>query len=309
MAQYINAALAFGRPNAPLFFYAAAMTSIESIGPHITKKSAFRIFKVAIFWILMVNLLYYLYEDVTFYLYLAAGASVFDTLEAFAVTIDYVAWMVLIVLFEMETSAQAKNRLTDTRKWMFTSLTAVCYVVLVYAWYGYGAALTDTYQYQPIESETACYFANTNFAYINLEARPIELTHENCGAFAGKSLFRSLGDNVIATETNLLAFKKLSWVDVYNASAWLIVVLLFQIELSLKRANKLTKRRLIIAMIWKGAAYLVLLCCAIYWSMYSAFIDSWDAWLWLLAFILIDLNLLGLDESQNQRANNGVVVG
>jgi hypothetical protein len=144
---------------------------------------------------------------------------------------------------------------------------------------------------------------------MNLEARPIELTHENCGAFAGKSLFKSLTDNVIATETNLLAFKKLSWVDVYNASAWLIVVLLFQIEVSLKRANKLTKRRLIIAMIWKGAAYLVLLCCAIYWSMYSAFIDSWDAWLWLLAFILIDLNLLGLDESQNQKASDGVVVG
>ena len=301
LAEYINAVLVFGCPKARLFFYAAGMTSIESIGPQITKKSAFRIFKVAIFAILMVNLFYYLYEDVTFYLYLAAGASVFDTMEAFAVTIDYVAWMVLIVLFEMETRAHAKDRLTDTRKWMFTGLTAVCYVVLVYAWYGYGAALADTYQYQPLESKTACYFANTNYAYMSLEARPIELTHENCGALAGKNLFKSLSDNVIASETNLLAFKKLSWVDVYNASAWLIVVLLFQIEVSLKRANKLTKRRLIIAMIWKAAAYLVLLGCAIYWSMYSAFIDSWDAWLWLLAFILIDLNLLGLDESQNQK--------
>jgi len=309
VAQYYNAALAFGCPNTPLFFYAAGMTSIESIGPHVTKKSAFRIFKVAIFAILTVNLFYYLYEDVTFYLYLAAGAPVFDTLEAFAVTIDYVAWMVLIVLFEMETSAEVKDRLTDTRKSVFTGLTAVCYVVLVYAWYGYVAALTDTYEYQPIESETACYFANTNFAYINLEARPIELTHENCGAFAGKSLFKSLSDNVIATETNLLAFKKLSWVDVYNASAWLIVVLLFQIEVLLDRANNLTKRRLIIAMMWKAGAYLVLLCCAIYWTMYSAFIDSWDAWLWLLAFILIDLNLFGLDESHNQKASDGVVVG
>jgi hypothetical protein len=51
----------------------------------------------------------------------------------------------------------------------------------------------------------------------------------------------------------------------------------------------------------------VLLGCAIYWTMYSAFIDFWDAWLWLVAFILIDLNMLGLDEGQNQKASNGVV--
>ena len=283
------------------------MTSIESIGPHITKKSAFRIFKIAIFLILMINLLYYLFEDVTLYLYLAPGSTLSDRVEAFAVTIDYVAWMVLIVLFEMETSAQARDLFTGRRKWVIAGLTAACYVSLVYAAYGYGTALADSYKYEPIES--ACYYANTNFAYLSPDARPNELTHENCGEFAGKRIFKSPTENVIATEANLLALKKLSWVDVFNANAWLLVVLLFQIEVSLEQAKKLTRRRLVIAMIWKGAAYLVLLCCAIYWTIYSAFIDWWDAWLWLLAFILIDLNMLGLDESQNQTASNGVLVG
>jgi hypothetical protein len=180
-------------------------------------------------------------------------------------------------------------------------------VVLVYAAYGYAAALVDTYHYDPIESKPACYFANTNFAYVNLEARPIELTHENCGAFAGKKILKSPKDNLIATQANLMALQKLSWVDVFNASAWLLVVLLFQVEVSLDLANKLTRHRLVILLTSKGAAYLVLLVCAIYWTAYSAFIDSWDAWLWLLAFILIDLNMLGLDESQNQNASAGVV--
>jgi hypothetical protein len=57
-------------------------------------------------------------------------------------------------------------------------------------------------------------------------------------------------------------------------------------------------------MVWKAFAYLVLLVCAIYWTVYSAFIDWWDAWLWLAAFILIDLNMLGLDETQNQQEIN-----
>jgi hypothetical protein len=186
-------------------------------------------------------------------------------------------------------------------------ISSVGFLPLSYAGYGYVAALGDAYNYEPIESRPACYIANTGFAYLSPSARPIELTHENCSEFAGKKIFKSPTDNLIATETNLIALQKLSWVDVFNASAWLIIVLLFQVELSLEQMNKLTKRRLIVVMAWKGFSYLVLLVCAIYWTVFSAFIDYWDAWLWLLAFILIDLNMLGLEESQNKKVSYGVV--
>jgi hypothetical protein len=279
-----------------------ALTESKSAG--LTKESAFRTFKIVIFWVLMVNLLYYLYEDVTAYLYLAPGSTLFDTLEAFAVSIDYIAWMVLIVLFEMETSAQSKDLFTGTRKWVIAGLTAACYVVLIYAAYGYAAGLADTYHFEPIENRSACYFANTNFAFMTESARPVELTDTNCGDLKGETLFKFPSDNVIATESVLPALRKLGWIDIFNSNAWLLVVLLFQIELSLEQAKKLTKRRLMMVMAWKSLAYLVLLVCAIYWTIYSAFIDSWDAWLWLIAFILIDLNMLGLDETQNQRAIN-----
>jgi len=281
------------------------VTVAESNRFNLTKASAFRLFKIVIFWVLMINLAYYLYEDVTAFLFLASESTFFDKLEAFAVSIDYVAWMVLIVLFEMATSAQSRDQFTGARKWVIPGLTAVCYAFLVYAAYGYVAALGDAYNYEPIESRPACYFANTNFAYLSPTARPIELTHENCSAFAGKEIFKSPPtDNLITTEANLLSLKKLSWVDVFNSSAWLFVVLLFQIEVSLEQMKKLTKRRLKIVMIWKSLAYLVLVCNAIYWTVFSAFIDYWDAWLWLIAFILVDLNMLGLDETQNQKASD-----
>jgi hypothetical protein len=285
------------------------MTLIESDPFNLTKASAFRLFKVVIFGVLMINLVYYMYEDMTAYLYLAAGSTLFDKFEAFAVTIDYVAWMVLIVLFEMETSVQSRDQFTEARKWVIAGLPAVCYAFLVYAAYGYVAALGDAYNYESIESRPACYFANTNFAYLSPTARPIELTHENCSAFAGKELFKSPTDNLIATEANLLALQTLSWVDVFNSCAWLLVVLLFQVEVSLEQMKKLTKRRFKIVMAWKGLAYLVLLGNAIYWTVFSAFIDYWDAWLWLIAFILIDLNMLGFEESQNQKASDRVIAG
>jgi len=282
------------------------MAVTESKPTGLTKESAFRIFKIVIFWILMINVIYYVYEDVTAYLYLAPGSTLLDTLEAFSVSIDCTAWMILIVLFEMETSAQSKDQFTGMRKWVIAGLTAACYVVLVYAAFGYAAGLADTYHFEPIENQSACDFANANFAYMAADARPIELTEKNCGGLEGEKLFKSPTDNVIATESVLPALVKLGWIDVFNSNAWLLVVLLFQIELSLEQADMLTKRRLLMVMVWKGFAYLVLLGCAIYWTVYSAFIDSWDAWLWLLAFILIDLNMLGLDETQNQEANNRV---
>ena len=53
-------------------------------------------------------------------------------------------------------------------------------------------------------------------------ARPIELTHLNCSAFEGKEIFKSPTDNLITTEANLVALQRLSWVDVFNATAWLL---------------------------------------------------------------------------------------
>ncbi len=280
------------------------MTLIESKLAGLTKESAFRIFKIVIFWVLMLNVVYYVYEDVTAYLYSASGSTWLDTLEAFSVSIDCSAWMILIVLFEMETSAQSKDLYKGMRKWVIAGLTAACYVVLVYAAYGYAAGLAETYHYEPIEDQSACQFASNHFAYMAADARPIGLTDENCGDLDSEQLFRSPSDKVIATASVLPALVRLGWVDVFNSNAWPLVVLLFQIEFSLEQANLLTKRRLLMVKAWKAFAYLVLLGCAIYWTVFSAFIDWWDAWLWLLAFILIDLNMLGLDETQNQQATN-----
>ena len=41
----------------------------------------------------------------------------------------------------------------------------------------------------------------------------------------------------------------------------------------------------------KGVFYLVLFGCAAYWGYDGTFLDFWDAFLWLVAFIFIELNL------------------
>jgi hypothetical protein len=217
-------------------------------------------------------------------------------LETFAATLDYVAWMILIVLFEMETSAHAKDAFHGARKWTIVGLSAACYVALVYATYGYAASLVDTYQFEPVPLGTVCDLVEENFGYINSNYRPVQLNAENCAVFTTEQMYRSPSDHLIATHANLMAIQKLGWVDVANALAWLLVVLIFQIEISLKQLDKLTKFRLVLCTGVKLFLYLVLTADAIYWTIYSALIDSWDAWLWLIAFVLIDMNLLGWED-------------
>lgn len=278
------------------------MTPTASSRPLLTKASAFRLFKALVFLTLIINFLFYLYEDVTAYLYVGSGATLSDSIESFAVSIDYAAWLLLIVLFEMETNAQTKGRLLGWRKFAIAGMTAACYVVLVYAWWGYVHTLERSFHFEPIAAASVCDLTSQRFAYLSDEGRPIELTHENCGSFANEVVFKSPGDNVIVTEASLLANRKLNWVDVINATAWLLVVLLFQVGVWLSMLGRLTTHNRRAIEIAKGTSYLALLGCAIYWTAYSAFIDSWDAWLWLVAFVLIDLNLLGLDDSQAQPA-------
>jgi hypothetical protein len=272
-------------------------TSDVQSPPANRRPSLLQIFKYSVFLIVLGNLLFYFVEDLTAFFYLDVNASLADVAEAFAVTIDYTAWMVLIVLFEMESTAHARDAYRGARKWVFSGLTAACYAVLVYAAYGYVADLVDLYEYGPIASESLCDLVEDDFGYLDPTYRPFPLTAENCALFSSERVYRSPKDQLIATHANLMAIQKLGWVAIANAAAWLLVVLIFQIEISLKQLDKLTKFRLTLCTATKAFLYLVLIADAIYWTIYSAFIDFWDAWIWLVAFMLIDLNLLGVDDS------------
>jgi len=144
------------------------------------------------------------------------------------------------------------------------------------------------------------------FAYLDASARPIELAADNCGAFADEQVYKAPSDHLVVTHANLTASRWLAWVDVANAVAWLLVILIFQIEIVLDQLEKLTRSWLVFCTGSKVLLYLVLAGNALYWTIYSNFIDYWDAWIWLIAFVLIDMNLLGMEgeDSRNVHATH-----
>ena len=145
----------------------------ETRRPGLTR---FQVIRYSIYTLLTLNMLYYLWEDLIAFQYVPRGAPLAQIVENFAVTIDYVAWMVLIVLFEIETDFMPKEKFKGGVKWAFNSALVACYLVLVYAFYGYVAALVDFYRFVPFPPEQVCSLVDGNFAYVTMDARFLELT-------------------------------------------------------------------------------------------------------------------------------------
>ena len=55
----------------------------------------------------------------------------------------------------------------------------------------------------------------------------------------------------------------------------------------------------------KFLLYATLIAVAIYWTVDGDFVDSWDAYLWLIAFFFIEMNVL--EWRQETRASASVV--
>ena len=67
-------------------------------------------------------------------------------------------------------------------------------------------------------------------------------------------------------------------------------------------AHKQVKRHIQINKVIKAILYGVLLINAVYWAIKGEFIDGWDAFLWLIAFVFIEMNVFGWDEGQATEA-------
>ena len=120
----------------------------------------------------------------------------------------------------------------------------------------------------------------------------IPLTVDNCAQWGSDARVVSGLEHVIAAPSGLLAAQRLALVDVVNAGAWILVVVLLEIDVRvLTRWDEMAR---FVVRIWnsiKLALYATLIAAAIFWGFKGNFLDFWDAALWLFAFVFIELNV------------------
>ena len=81
-------------------------------------------------------------------------------------------------------------------------------------------------------------------------------------------------------------------VDVINAGVWLGIVIVLEIEVWLQEHERFEGLIFRIINQSKYLMYATLLLAAIYWGFEGVFVDFWDAFLWIVAFFFIELNVI-----------------
>ena len=267
----------------------------------LTPQTVFTAFKYTIYILLAYNILLWFQED------LAASAETFgdtvtwrNVVQAYSATFDTAAWVILLVLFELETAVIPDEKLKGGLKVLFVTVGLICYFFIVYSFYGYCAKFGMISQVVPFDVADVCSLVGTDWNYIaSLDDYP-HIDVEACAAMQGQSLLQVTGTDIIATvEAHKGAFG-LAVIDIVNAGTWLIIVVLLEVEVLLQLKDALTDRMMMLGKYIKGFFYLILFVCAAYWGFEGTFLDFWDAFLWLVAFIFIELNIFQWHEEAEE---------
>ncbi|NRB72509.1 MAG: hypothetical protein HRU51_11405 [Xanthomonadales bacterium] len=250
------------------------------------------LFKYVVFTLLTINLWFFFWEDHNAIPTLfPEGVNAGNFIEAYSATIDTLAWLVLLWLFELETAIIPDEKLRGGLKWLLLSVRALCYLFIVSAFFGYLAGWQQISAVVPFTVADPCSLIGSNMTYIFDLDEYFPIDASACVTLQGESLVRVVGTDLIGTELAQLEAARLALVDVINAFAWLLVVALLEVEVLLQLAGRLGPR-LLWSLKWiKSGLYATLFAAAVYWGVKGDFIDFWDAFLWLVAFVFIELNI------------------
>ena len=272
----------------------------------LTPYRLFQLFKYTVYLLLAWNVYLWFQED------LAAAAETMrgqvgwgNFVEAYTATIDTLAWVVLLLIFELETAVIPDDKLKGGLRWLLTALSLVCYAFIVWSFFCYIAkfGMISAVQLFPVTDVCSLVGGEWNFLETMNEYPPLDLV--NCAAMQGQQILQVIGTDILATAGNHALAWRLALVDILNAGTWLLVVVMLEIEVLLQMRHKLTGAMMKGGAWFKGFLYLVLFVCAAYWGYDGTFLDFWDAFLWLVAFIFIELNIFQWHEETREPAPQG----
>ena len=250
-------------------------------------------FKYLIYTLLAINVyLFFSEEWLASKVIFASGITLDSVIEAFSSTIDTAAWLVLLLLFELETSVIDDENLKGKVKWTLHGVRAFCYIFIVYSLYGYMTKIGLISQFSPHQIKDLCTLAS-DWRFMDTLNVYNEFTKETCKTLSttGTEFFSHEKFKIITNETKLSEVNALAWVDVINASAWVSVVLMLEIDVHTQLGNISSKFWEKYNRFVKVTVYGVLLIAAIFWGVTGNFLEFWDAFLWIVAFVLIEMNM------------------
>ena len=266
----------------------------------------YQLFKYSIYALLTINVFVFFGEELlATRLEYPQGISGSEFFRAYAATVDTAAWVVLLLMFELETYVLEDRHFTRPVRISLHTLRAVCYLFIVSAFYGYVVDAMYVYQTSPLPGvSNLCALVGQNWSYATTFGEYVEITASNCASFSHLDTFVRFDEvAAVVDEPGLAEVHFLAVVDVVNAAVWLLVVLLLETDVHLKEKNRFEGLALYLSTIAKFILYSILALAVVAWMITGDFVDWWDAFLWLVAFVFIELNVVEWrQESQEEAA-------
>lgn len=232
------------------------------------------------------------------------GVAPGQIIQAFSASIDTAAWVILLLLFELETSILDDSRIRGWVKWTLHGIRGICYLAIGYAFTGYLSELNMMTSVSPLAGLHYCDLVPQNWSLLLDLDDYMPLDIENCAGVSAE-VFRIDGFNILAEPEILRGAQYLAWIDVINAAAWILVVIVLENEVRLQLRGNLSAQIIYSTRYVKYTLYAILFVAAAYWGAKGSFIDFWDASLWLFAFIFIELNVFEWQNETRQHNKAG----
>lgn len=258
----------------------------------LSNRSLFTAVKYLTYSLLLFNIYLFLREESGSLEHTFTGAMSFaEYVQVFAATIDTAAWVLLLLLFELETSVLDDERIRGGVKLSLHGIRGLCFIAIVYAFSGYVAELLTLYRSAAMPSGwDPCGAIAQDWSVLLRLDKYTPLSAENCNALAAEAT-RLEGFTIVSAPDVLRQARYLAWLDVINAAAWILVVVVLEVEVRLQLHGRLTDSVMRVTVYIKYALYATLFFAAVYWGFKGDFLDFWDASLWLFAFIFIEMNV------------------
>jgi hypothetical protein len=261
------------------------------------RETWFQLFKYTVYLLIFTNVVLFLRED-----YLASpyifqrGISWAQLPDAYATTVDSAAWLILLLMFELETWVIDDDKMVGKTRWAINLISAVCFILIIKAGWGYFQKYEMLAGFSASAYQSACSAIGNIQSYALDLDKYFALTAQDCTTLQASTLFVHAENSMITSGEILQRMKALALTDVVNAATWLLVVIILQFDVWLQIRGNLTQKLYKVNMIAKAVLYTVLFAAAVYWGYLSALLDFWDAFLWIIAFFFIELNLFQWNE-------------
>ncbi len=249
--------------------------------------------KWVVYALLVINWVFYIHEDWDRGTHsLDATSTLFEWTREFATTIDVSAWLILLLMLELETY------ILEDQAWKGWVIKAVhgirvlCFIMIAHTVLAFAITVKD---YQPTviveDASSVCDLVGRDLSFVyNLDYSRI--TADNCSDLSSDTRFYQVGvDPIVSTLDGLQLERSLAWADLIEVVTWLLIILAIEIVVRVQERGISSSLAITVANRLKLLFYLILVCLAVYWAWLSHWLYTWDTFVWIAGFAAIEMNI------------------